>query len=165
MEVSKYIAQRIKALRKERGLTQKELGNLVGVKDNTISGYEHNINDPGNDMLFMLANALRVSINEFFPETVTKAANSRLSVGEQEHIEKYRALTEEQREAVDGLLNHFFDRIKASSVTRSSGMIEVTIPVVEDERAKLHRLLDEELDKEKEGRRVSSYGSSATGSK
>lgn len=165
MEVSKYIAQRIKALRKERGLTQKKLGNLVGVKDNTISGYEHNINDPGNDMLFMLANALHVSINEFFPETVTKAANSRLSGDEQAHIEKYRALTEEQREAVDGLINHFFDRNKVSSVTRSGGMIEVTIPVVEDERAKLHRLLDEELDKEKEGRRASSYGKSVTGTK
>ena len=51
MNVSEYIARRIKECRKEKGLTQKELGRLVGVKDNTISGYEHNINDPGSDML------------------------------------------------------------------------------------------------------------------
>lgn len=117
MEVSKYIAHKIKYFRKERGLTQKELGDLVGVRDNTISGYENNINDPGNDMLFNLAHALRISINDLFPETTV---DSSLSPSEREHIEKYRALTDEHKEDIDVQLNHLYEKDRADRVKKES---------------------------------------------
>ncbi len=151
MNVSEYIARRIKECRKEKGLTQKELGRLVGVKDNTISGYEHNINDPGSDMLFKIAHALRISINDLFPAT-TKPVKE-LSIAEREHLEKYRALSKEHQEAIDVQLDFFY---------KKDTTIEVTIQVDESgERAALLRRLDEELEKEREGRRASSSGSSA----
>jgi len=151
MDVSEYIARRIRECRKERGLTQKELGRLVGVKDNTISGYEHNINDPGNDMLFKIAHALHISINDLFPST-TKPERA-LSGAEQEHLEKYRALSKEHQEAIDVQLDFFY---------KKDTTIEVTIPVDETgERAALLRRIDEELEKEKEGQRASSFGRSA----
>lgn len=111
--VSQFIASKIKEYREKRGMTQKELGDLVEVKDNTISGYEHNINEPGNDMLFKLAKALRISINDFFPETVINQ-NLIVSLAEQEHLIKYRALTNEHREAVDAQILYLYkiDSIK-----------------------------------------------------
>lgn len=69
MDIRKYTSTKIKEYRKQRGLTQKELGDLVGVKHNTISGYENGTNEPEQDILFKIASALHISINELFPET------------------------------------------------------------------------------------------------
>ncbi|MEV2698841.1 XRE family transcriptional regulator [Paenibacillus larvae] len=66
-DVSKYVGNKIKEYRLNRKLTQKELGMRVGVKHNTISSYEKGTNEPEQDMLFSLAKALDVSINDFFP--------------------------------------------------------------------------------------------------
>jgi len=118
MDVPKYIAHKIKYYRKERGLTQKELGDLIGVRDNTISGYEHNINDPGNDMLFKIAHALHISINDLFPET--KSVNALLTDKEIVHIEKYRALTEEHKEDIDAQLNHLYEKDTGNFVKKES---------------------------------------------
>lgn len=119
MDVAKYIAQKIKEYRKARDLTQKELGDLVGVRDNTISGYEHNINDPGSDMLFKISHALHISINDLFPETTTERA-SKLSDTEREHIKKYRELTEAHRKAVDDLTDTLYAADRADFVKKES---------------------------------------------
>lgn len=64
-----YVADRIKMYRKAAGLTQKELGEKIGVKHNTVSSYESGINEPEQDMLFKIASALGISINDLFPPT------------------------------------------------------------------------------------------------
>src|SRR5690625_4984601 len=69
MKINEFVGSRIKSIRKNRKLTQKELGEKVGVKHNTISSYENGTNEPEHDILFKLANALDVPINDFFPET------------------------------------------------------------------------------------------------
>ncbi|HFI0463784.1 TPA: LexA family protein [Streptococcus suis] len=66
-EVTRYFSEKLKFLRKERGLTQKELGEKIGVKHNTVSGYENGVNEPEQDILYKLATVLGVNINEFFP--------------------------------------------------------------------------------------------------
>jgi len=109
---------------------------------------------------------------------------------EREYIEKYRALSDGHREAVDGLLNLLYEQDKSTEAPKHEQLagrvnrvirsgdtvpvgldilpktIEIDIPVEDNnERAMLHRLLDEELDKEKEERRASSSGKSARGGK
>lgn len=66
-DVSKYIGRQIKKYRRLRGLTQKELGLLVGVRHNTISAYESGTNRPEGDALFAIAKALSINIDELFP--------------------------------------------------------------------------------------------------
>lgn len=66
-QISKFVGSRIKDIRKNKGMTQKELGKKVGVKHNTISSYEKGTNEPEQDILFKLAEVLNVSINDFFP--------------------------------------------------------------------------------------------------
>ena len=64
-----YVASRIKHYRKAAGLTQKELGEKIGVKHNTISSYESGKNEPEQNMLFKIASALGISVNDLFPST------------------------------------------------------------------------------------------------
>lgn len=66
-DVSKYVGQQIRKYRKAKGMTQKELGFRIGVKHNTISGYESGANEPEQNILFSIADVLGVSINDLFP--------------------------------------------------------------------------------------------------
>lgn len=66
-EVSKFVGNRIKMYRKKRGITQKDLGEKLGVKHNTISSYENGTTEPEQNTLFTIAEILEVSINDFFP--------------------------------------------------------------------------------------------------
>ena len=52
---------RLRKLRKERKLTQKELATLVGVKNSVISFYEVRDRTPSLEALIKLSKALRIS--------------------------------------------------------------------------------------------------------
>jgi len=66
-DVSKYVGQQIRYYRKLNNLTQKELGMKIGVKHNTISSYENGTNEPDQDLLFLMAEIFKISINDLFP--------------------------------------------------------------------------------------------------
>lgn len=66
-DISKFVGGKIRSFRKKKGLTQKGLGEKVGVKHNTISSYENGTNEAEQNVLFSIANELGVSINDFFP--------------------------------------------------------------------------------------------------
>jgi repressor LexA len=66
-DITKYVGAQIRKHRKQKGLTQKELGFKIGVKHNTISGYENGTNEPEQNILFAIADVLSVSINDLFP--------------------------------------------------------------------------------------------------
>jgi len=56
-------AERIKALRLERGMTQEALGNIIGVKRDSIYTYEKGLNYPEVRNLIILADFFGVSID------------------------------------------------------------------------------------------------------
>lgn len=58
------LGENIKQLRKNKGLTQKELGELIGVKAITIRKYESNEREPNFETLYKIADVLEVSIND-----------------------------------------------------------------------------------------------------
>ena len=60
IKIGKFIA----ALRKEKGLTQEQLGEKLGVTNKTISRWENGNYMPDVEMLSLLAKAFGVSINE-----------------------------------------------------------------------------------------------------
>ena len=80
MDVRSYTANKIKEYRKDKGLTQKELGEIVGVKHNTISGYENCTTEPEQNILFKIASALNVSINDLFPSTTTSSLSKNIEL-------------------------------------------------------------------------------------
>lgn len=56
--------QRLANLRKSRGLTQTDLGKLIGVSQRVIGYYETETERPPADKLIPLAEALKISIDE-----------------------------------------------------------------------------------------------------
>lgn len=61
----------IRARRKELGLTQKELGDLVGCNESTISQYESGKRWPQQEMLLKLAEALHMSVSEMTGDSMS----------------------------------------------------------------------------------------------
>lgn len=56
---------KLREIRKAKGLTQKELAEIVGVDTSSISKYEKGVAEPSYVVLKKLANALGVSIDRF----------------------------------------------------------------------------------------------------
>ncbi|WP_237049328.1 helix-turn-helix domain-containing protein [Lentibacillus amyloliquefaciens] len=109
-ELAEYVGQRIKEERKKKGITQKELGVMIGVKHNTISSYEAGTNAPEQNAIFKIARALDVSTDDLFPEkenatdeldrALRMANNLNLKDAEflNQLIEKTLTMTDEERE-------------------------------------------------------------------
>ena len=145
------IGNNIKALRKEYKLSQKELAVIAGVTDKAVSAWETGKKDPRMGVIEKIANHFGIQKSAII-EGAPRPSFAE-SAAEREHLKKYRALSKEHQEAIDVQLDFFY---------KKDTTIEVTIQVDESgERAALLRRLDEELEKEKEGRRASSSGSSA----
>lgn len=69
-------ANRLKALRKLKGYTQKDFSDIIGVKQTTVSNYEKGLRFPDLDKLNQIANIFNVSVdyligrNEFDNEII-----------------------------------------------------------------------------------------------
>ena len=61
------IGEKIRSIRKEKGLTQQALGQLLGVTQATVGQYETNTNPPKIETLQRIAAALGVSVGQLIP--------------------------------------------------------------------------------------------------
>lgn len=61
-------AEKLKRIRKEKRITQKALGEAVGISEVMIGQYERSLRFPKIEMRFKLANALGVSISDLLSD-------------------------------------------------------------------------------------------------
>lgn len=61
--------ENIKKIRKERGLTQKQLGEKLGISQAAIGQFESNKANPKMETIQKIANALNVSLNDLIPDS------------------------------------------------------------------------------------------------
>lgn len=66
MITSNIFPQRLKELRLKKGLTQTELGEKVGVKQNTFTNWENGKREPSFENLVKLADLFDVSLDWLF---------------------------------------------------------------------------------------------------
>lgn len=94
------IGNRIRKYREERGLSQKELAELLGVSNSRVSNWEQGINRPDADYLADICRVINIS-----PSVLLNVQLSSDELSEQERrlIEAYREKTE-LRQAVNILL-------------------------------------------------------------
>jgi len=57
------IGERLKKLRKDKGISQEDLGNIIGVQKSTISLYELNKNEPNDKAKVKLAKYFNISLD------------------------------------------------------------------------------------------------------
>ena len=73
MDKPKYeLGNRIKRLRKELGISQKELAERIGVSNSRVSNWEQGINRPDADILSKLCSALQTSPSLLLGMKLTK---------------------------------------------------------------------------------------------
>lgn len=79
---SKVFGQFVAKIRKERGMTQAELGELIGVTDKAISRWERGIGFPDINTLEPLANALDISVFELMRSEKADMGKEKRSISE-----------------------------------------------------------------------------------
>lgn len=94
------IGIRIRKYRELRGLSQKELADLIGVSNSRVSNWEQGINRPNADIISDLCRALDVSPSELLDIQISTDS---LNEQERKLISAYRSRPELQ-EAVNILL-------------------------------------------------------------
>ena len=67
-DITKRIGQQIRDTRKKRGLTQKKLGELLGVSESAVNRYESGKVNPSLEMLEKIAIALTTELKVYFDE-------------------------------------------------------------------------------------------------
>lgn len=84
------IGKNIRRLRKEKGLTQKQLGELCGIDEANIRRYELEKANPKKETLEKIAKALNVSVLSLFGfDELTKQRNADIQkVAQRRHIDK-----------------------------------------------------------------------------
>ncbi len=90
---------RIKELRTERGLRQKDVAEKLGISAQSLGYYENWVNKPDPDMLVKLADFFEVSVDyllcrEDEDGAIVLRAARELKADEQQLLEEYRALSE-----------------------------------------------------------------------
>jgi transcriptional regulator with XRE-family HTH domain len=118
-EQDRLVGQRIKMLRKSKGISQSALGRALGVTFQQIQKYENGVNRVGASRLSEVARALEVPVSTFFEE-----GGGLVEQGQKEAFEFLRV-----RGAVD-LLNAFITieddqlRREVLALVRSAARIE-----------------------------------------
>ena len=101
MDKPKYeLGNRIKRLRKELGISQKELAERIGVSNSRVSNWEQGINRPDADILSRLCSALQTSPSLLLGIKLTK---DELTEKEWKVIHAYRSHIDVQK-YIDKLL-------------------------------------------------------------
>ena len=63
------LGDRIKEARKAKKLTQKELADIIGVRNSSISDWENNLHSPNVEQVKQLCEALNVDPNRLYGES------------------------------------------------------------------------------------------------
>lgn len=103
-EVEKQVGHAIRSLRKMRGLTRKELANILEVSHQQIAKYENAQNRITAGKLFKLANTFNVSLDYFFGNNSNIIYNTQSIAKDRDQLEVAKnymnILSYKKREAV-----------------------------------------------------------------
>ncbi|WP_323866234.1 helix-turn-helix domain-containing protein, partial [Xenorhabdus cabanillasii] len=107
----KGFAQRLRELRRQKGLSQSELGKLAELHYTHIGRFERGTSRPGSDTLKRLADVLDVTSDYLLEGAETEAAKARFE--DRELLRQFQAveqLPEEDKEVIKKLLDAFLTK-------------------------------------------------------
>ena len=102
MVSEKYIAARIKELRKSAGLDVDAVGRGVGRSGKTVSAWETGRNVPSADMLIKICKFFKVNISYFYPPEVSFVEDAEFGVmtaDEKEIVYSYRRMVDDDKKS------------------------------------------------------------------
>ena len=111
---------RIREARRNKGLTQEELGRQIGVAKTTVAGYEKN-REPTAAQLGEIADVLDVDVTFLLQDEIRTRHEVTSTPWEMENIiKKYRLLDTHGKEMVDFVLDKETERIEAEATARKA---------------------------------------------
>ena len=134
-------AERIKQLRKKKGISQSELAALIGVKNNTVSTWERGTRKPDFEALDLLSDYFEVSFEYILGSSDKEEARVKptqkeldtlalLSMADEikEITEKYSRLSDKSQKMIDALINATYHLEKqCDELKEETFRIEVTL--------------------------------------
>lgn len=109
---------RIREARRNKGLTQEELGRQIGVAKTTVAGYEKN-REPTAAQLGEIADVLDVDVTFLLQDEIRTRHEVTSTPWEMENIiKKYRLLDAHGKEMVDLVLDKENERMEAEAAAR-----------------------------------------------
>ena len=143
-------AQKLSMLRNERGLTQKEMANLIGVGIAQIRRYEKGNSSPTLEVIKNIARTLGISADELLFDENERAATAKISDAKLlEQFEQISKLSAHDREAVKTILDSmiFKGRIEKVMPSRTNADWSKQMRGVVDEfRQGATEFADEEIE-------------------
>ena len=111
-------ADRIKQLRKKKGISQSELAELIGVKNNTVSTWERATTKPDFEALNLLSDYFEVSFEYILgssdkeearvkptQDELNELALAALADDLYDNMKKYCMLSDKSQKMIDALIN------------------------------------------------------------
>ena len=111
-------AERIKQLRKKKGISQSELAEVIGVKNNTVSTWERGTRKPDFEALNLLSDYFEVSFEYILgssdkeearvkptQDELDQLALSALADDLYDNMKKYCQLSSKSQKMIDALIN------------------------------------------------------------
>ena len=142
------INDRIKEARKNKGITQEQLGELIGVAKTTITGYEKN-REPSAAKVGEIADALDVDVNFLFQDEGKKLHENRATPLEMEHlIKKYRDLDDHGKKMVDFTLKEEYERSVAEK-KKSDNIVPMAVRESSDYEVNAAHAIEDASDEDK----------------
>ena len=137
-------AERIKQLRKKKGISQSELAEVIGVKNNTVSTWERGTRKPDFEALNLLSDYFEVSFEYILgssdkeearvkptQDELDQLALSALADDLYDNIKKYCQLSTKSQKMIDALINATYQMEKQDGELKGD-TFRVTIVPKED---------------------------------
>lgn len=112
-------AQRLRELRRQKGLSQSELGKLAGLHYTHIGRFERGTSRPGSDTLKRLSDVLDVTSDYLLEGAATEAAKAR--VDDRELLRQFQEVTQlpdEDKDVIKKLLNAFLTKKQIQALAK-----------------------------------------------
>ena len=115
--------------RRDAGLKQSEVGEILGVKGNTISDWESGRTEPDIESFIQLCNIYGINAAEALNSVYKLNENDDFiaTTAEARHIQKYRTLDDNGKEFVSLVLNREYDRCQSSAAQAHEERAEYNI--------------------------------------
>ena len=134
-------AERIKQLRKKKGISQSELAELIGVKTNTVSTWERGTRKPDFEALNLLSNYFEVSFEYILgsndkeearvkptQDELDELALSALADELYDHVKKYSMLSNKSQKMIDALISATYQMEKSEGELKGESFDITIVP-------------------------------------
>jgi len=107
----------LKKLREEKGITQKQLADVVSVSQQSINKYENHNIEPDIDTLIKMADYFETSVDYIIGHSkirrkIEAVSSYDLNIEEAKLVESYRALSNNQRKSIVLIIENYIDMLK-----------------------------------------------------